>query len=790
MIVNGEGNPSARIMIIGEAPGAEEERSGHPFSGSSGQELNRILNDAGLNRSQCFVTNIARTRPYNNDIGQFIALKKKDITPEHQPLRDRYVKRPIIDGIASLEREISLVKPNVLVPVGNVALWALTGEWGIKKWRGSMLGGGEAPKIIPTYHPAAILRQWELRHITVHDFRRVAREQSSREYTNKPNWHFLVRPSLEAVIETLTRLLDRLDQQEVTLSFDLETRHGHIACAGISWTKLDAICIPFMCVESREGYWGPEEEGFVVYLLYRVLTHLNARVIGQNLLYDCQYTHRHWHFVPRVARDTMISHHVAFAGLPKALDFQASMYCDFYRYWKDDGKVWDRKMGEEQLWVYNCEDCVRTTECDEGSLSAIRHFNLEEPNNFQQRLFWAVLTSMLRGVRMDQKIRGQFAMELQTEISQREQYFIDVLGHPLNPRSPQQMQRLFYEDLGQPIILKRGKPGEPARPTLDDEALEKIGAREPILRPLLRRIAEYRSLGVFLSTFVSAPLDFDSRMRCSFNICGTETYRFSSSENPFGSGTNLQNIPKGGDDDDSGLELPNVRRLFIPDPGFTFFDTDLSSADLRIVVWESDEPEFKSMLAEGLDPYTEIAKEFYKDPSITKAHPKRQTFKSFAHGTNYLGSARGLAGRLGLSIHQSEQTQKWYFSRFPRIAAWQEDLKKRVRSDHCVHNAFGYTRYYFDRIDDDVFRQAAAWIPQSTVACIINRAYVNIHENLEEVQVLLQVHDSLAGQFPTHLEGFSLARLKEACKITVPYPDPLIIPIGLKTSMISWGDCE
>ncbi|MFS2212853.1 hypothetical protein, partial [Kosakonia cowanii] len=67
--------------------------------------------------------------------------------------------------------------------------------------------------------------------------------------------------------------------------------------------------------------------------------HPNVLVRGQNLLYDAQYTYRHWHFVPRVAQDTMISHHTMWAGLPKRLDFQASMYCDHYVYWKDEGKT-------------------------------------------------------------------------------------------------------------------------------------------------------------------------------------------------------------------------------------------------------------------------------------------------------------------------------------------------------------------------------------------------------------------------------------------------------------------
>jgi DNA polymerase-1 len=277
-------------------------------------------------------------------------------------------------------------------------------------------------------------------------------------------------------------------------------------------------------------------------------------------------------------------------------------------------------------------------------------------------------------------------------------------------------------------------------------------------------------------------------MRCSFNIAGTETYRFSSSTNAFGSGLNLQNIPKGGGNDD--LELPNVRSLFVPDPGHTFFDIDLSSADLRIVVWESDEPEFKAMLKAGADPYTEIAKEFYHDPTITKKDPRRQTFKSFAHGTNYLGTAKGLAERLGLSVHQAEQTQKWYFGRFPRIKKWQDDLRDQVTKRRMVQNVFGYRWYIFDRIEGTIFNQAAAWIPQSTVACLINRAYVAIDEQLPWCQVLLQVHDSLAGQFPAHMGQAAVDQIVRLAEIPLPYADPLTIGVGVKTSTVSWGECD
>jgi DNA polymerase I-like protein with 3'-5' exonuclease and polymerase domains len=95
-----------------------------------------------------------------------------------------------------------------------------------------------------------------------------------------------------------------------------------------------------MCVEDQEGYWNPSAEAEIVFLLYKLLTHPRVKVRGQNLLYDAQYTYRHWHFVPRVAQDTMISHHTLFAGLPKSLAFQSSIYSPEYIYWKDDGATW------------------------------------------------------------------------------------------------------------------------------------------------------------------------------------------------------------------------------------------------------------------------------------------------------------------------------------------------------------------------------------------------------------------------------------------------------------------
>lgn len=780
----------ARIMIVGEAPGEREVAEGQPFVGFAGQELSKMLSEAGIMRSECFITNVVRIRPPGNDINAFIAQKKSDISLQHIMMRDKFVLPAVRDGFELLKREIEMCRPNVIIAFGNVALWALTGSWGITSWRGSVMecdlemALDYKPKVVPAYHPASILRQWSWRQIAIHDLRRAATQAKFREVI-RPDYKFVIRPDYSTTLTILHQLYQQVCERPGKISVDIETRAGHTACIGLAWSDTEALCIPIMCVERPDGYWPLEQEAAISYALYQLLTHPNCEVIGQNFSYDAQYFYRHLHFTPRLKRDTMLTQHTLFSNLQKGLDFLSSMYCEHHLYWKDEGKEWDAKTGEDQLWTYNCKDAVITFEVDTAQQAAVDQMRLREVHDFQQRLFWPVLDSMNRGLRVDTSKRGEFAFTLQEEIAKREQWLIDVLGEPLNIKSPLQMKRMFYETLGQKPILSR-KTGTV---TCDDEALRKISEREPLLSPVTRKIAELRSLGVFLSTFVNAPLDTDGRMRCSFNIGGTETYRFSSSKNAFGSGLNLQNIPKGGGDDE--LELPNVRSLFVPDPGMTFFDIDLSSADLRIVVWESDEPEFKAMLKEGLDPYTEIAKEFYHDPTITKKDPRRQTFKSFAHGTNYLGTAKGLAERLGLGVHEAEQTQKWYFGRFPKIKKWQDDLKDQVYKRRMVQNVFGYRCYFFDRIEGTIFNQAAAWIPQSTVACLINRAYVKIYEELPEVQILLQVHDSLAGQFPTHLGDWMTNQIVSKAEIELPYAgDPLVIPVGVKTSTASWGDCD
>jgi uracil-DNA glycosylase/DNA polymerase I-like protein with 3'-5' exonuclease and polymerase domains len=850
--VPSSGPPNAKVMVVGEAPGEMEERQLAPFVGASGMELNRMLNEAGLLRSQCFLTNLCKYRPPRNKFDFWLrksprfpkkpskedeARRAAGIEPKtFVCLRDMLVDPRVAEGFEELKKEISLVHPEIIITVGGPSTWALTGRWGITKWRGSMLwtdlDSGQPPtKVIPTYHPAAILRQWDWRAIAVNDLRRAARFRNGAAYPT-PDYRFILRPSYSQVEDVLRSLIGRASvrSEPLRVSFDIETRAGHIACAGISWSPTDALCIPFMCLERREGYWDLEQESGIVQQLSRLLTHPNVRVVGQNILYDSQYTWRWWHFVPKVDQDTMISQHSIFSDMPKSLAFQASMYANYYVFWKDEGKDWEKDMREDQLWHYNCLDCVYTEEVGRVELETVRQLGLQPVHDFQQAMFWPVLQAMQRGIRIDRRRRDELILEVQVEI-QRRQNFIDFilrysdLGFSFNVDSPKQMHDLFYSKLNMPVQWKRGKPGEPQRPTLEDEALDKLSRLEPLLRPLVNSIRDIRTLSKFLSNFLLRPLDTDGRMRCAFNIGGSaggksapKTYRLSSSENAFGSGTNLQNIPseksksigkaaaRGAFDGTSDpYQFPNIREIFVPDPGYTWFDLDLERADLFVVCWEADDAMLKAAMRMGADIH--LLNSFVLDgreppplEELVESHPKygdhrgprkhlREFAKVFCHGTNYGGKPPTMAAHTGRTIIEVERAQRLWFGAHPGILRWHQAVHNQVIKRRYIENHFGYRWYIFDRVES-IIPEALAWIPQSTVSIVINRIWERLYREAPAVQVLAQVHDSLPGQFQTSRREECLTELRRCAKVTVPYPDPLTIPVSIKTSEVSWGHCQ
>lgn len=776
----------AQVMIIGEAPGAEEEVAGIPFVGYSGQELTRMLHEAGFLREECFLTNVCKYRPPMNDISAFF-IDSKQTKPNEL----------IQEGIRELRDEIRAVAPRLILALGNTPLWALTGVRGITKWRGSMLhleNDSSRIPLMPTYHPALILREWSYRAIAIHDLKR-ARACLLNGGWPKRDVRFRLRPSYEEAMETLGALLQRARSELLELASDLETRSGYIACHGMAWSESDAISIPFMCVERPSGYWTLDEEVNLWERQRELLEHENVSVIGQNYLYDAQYFARRWGYVPRLRHDTMFMQHVAYAALPKGLDFLSSMYRPYHRYWKDEGKNWDKHMPEDQLWSYNCEDAIATWEVRHALEKVLRSMpNQWQLYQFQMRLWRPILDMMLRGVRIDERRRSETAAKLVEAVESKKQEIERILGQPFNVNSPKQMKELFYDQLKCKLVVNR----KTRQPTCDEDALRLFGEREPLLRCLTERIGDIRSLGTLLSNILEAERDADGRMRTGFSPT-KETLRWSSSKNAFGGGTNMQNWTKGDEDkkpeEVTGYPVPNVRKLIIPDQGMEIASIDLTGADAQAVAWEADDKDLKKIFRENKVKVHAInARTMWPDKCKTGyEQPFYDLARTGVHLVNYVGGDETLAAAMGYSQWQAKQFREAWFRAHPRILDWHKRIENQLQTTRCVRNAFGYRRFFFERIEG-VLPEAIAWIGQSTTACITNRAFDRMAGSpilrALGVELLLQVHDEIVFQYPAHRRQTVLEQVHPLIHIQVPYPDPLIIPWGLKLSDRSWGECE
>lgn len=588
------GPHNARVMIVGESYGREEARKGIPFCGTAGGLLEDLLADVALPgidrhpeteqlRDSVFITNIVNEQPRGNNMWEFFHPTTQAKKEGRLSTRGLYPHDNVLRGLDKLYAQIEAVQPELIIGFGNYTLWALTEDFfgignssrprgwqgnyptrkvptGIVSRRGSQLcteTTSQRIPFLPTIHPAAFARAWYMRHWVVHDLAaraplafRHGRNRSATLRWNPPDWNFIVRPDYDTVINTLDNLLAKACVGQLRIASDLETKPGRfITCVGLAWSKTDAICIPFIH-NVNQNYWTPEEEQQIWRRLCRIHTHPNIQIIGQNYLYDTQYIWQEWGIQVTPYMDTMIAQHVLWPGELKGLHFLASMYADYYRYWKDEGKELDTK-DDVEGWTYNCKDCVYTWEISYTLEDLLHSVNLTPQYLERMQQFPMAFEMMDYGVPIDHKVRNEIRTELMLAIEAHEQKLIACMPDAAIPptksknaapwyRSDPQLMTIIYDVLGlKPVI----KPSTGSR-TLDKDAIPVLCTKYPEMILLLHTIEELRSMNNSYNA-AGAKLDPDGRLRTSINLAGPETMRWATSENAYGRGKNLQNITTG-----------------------------------------------------------------------------------------------------------------------------------------------------------------------------------------------------------------------------------------------------
>jgi hypothetical protein len=227
-----------------------------------------------------------------------------------------------------LSDELVEIDPNLVLAMGNTAMWALTGKTAISKLRGATTISTHCAsgfKVLPTYHPAAVLRQWDLRPIVVADCCKALYESTFPEI-RRPYREIWIEPTIEDINEFLISCADA-----PLLSVDIETSGRRITCIGFSPSPRLALVIPFVDPKRLGGnYWPTAEIECEVWEIIReVLERPSPPKLFQNGLYDIGFLFRAYGIkVAGAAEDTMLLHHALQPESVKDLGFLGATYAN------------------------------------------------------------------------------------------------------------------------------------------------------------------------------------------------------------------------------------------------------------------------------------------------------------------------------------------------------------------------------------------------------------------------------------------------------------------------------
>jgi uracil-DNA glycosylase len=340
----------ARIVVVGEAWGSEEAEAQAPFVGPSGKLLYGLLAQAGIPKQDCYFTNVFNLQPQGsfplNDLKNLCGSKAEGISGFPAISSGKFVRAEFAGELTRLYKEIVNECPTIILALGATAAWALAGTTGIRKIRGApgVISGpalqavGKDIKLFPTYHPAAVLREWTLRPIVIADLIKAERESRFPE---------LIRPKREIWIEPTLVDLDTFEHDYIrrgdSLSVDIETVGDQITCVGFAPSVDRAIVVPFHNPVARDGnYWPSHADELKAWEFVRRWCYMTVppahrtrwfdlpylRGVGQNFLYDM---HRLWRSMGIIAHnedDTMLLHHSLQPEMEKGLGFLATIYTE------------------------------------------------------------------------------------------------------------------------------------------------------------------------------------------------------------------------------------------------------------------------------------------------------------------------------------------------------------------------------------------------------------------------------------------------------------------------------
>lgn len=302
-----------------------------PLVGPAGREFARLLADAGLAPplphpyageldmvdwwpEVCadrglFLTNTFAFRPANNSIPS-LCCGKKDLPSDYTlpPIgQGKYIRPEFLGELDRLGEELAAVKPNLVVPLGGTACWAVLQSRAIGSLRGTVAPSIHPPglKCLPANHPSAILYNWSMRPVLLADLMKAKRECEFPDI-RRPRRLITVRPTLHEICAWAAQPADYY-------AVDIETFRGQISRIGFARNVADALVIPFHDPSKPDwSYWPAARDELLAWKFVQCLLERDTPKIFQNGLFDLQYILRMGLRPRNCLHDTMILHHARY----------------------------------------------------------------------------------------------------------------------------------------------------------------------------------------------------------------------------------------------------------------------------------------------------------------------------------------------------------------------------------------------------------------------------------------------------------------------------------------------
>ena len=793
--IPGHGNPEAKILVVGESPHVKDTKA---FAHS--REVLSLLREAGISSSDLWLTNVSKYFvPPNPPKGKKIPFQ----------IRAKLAGVDLQQQLAELRTEIADVNPNVVIALGNTALWATTGlssksstkkmddgsyvdttSGGIGDYRGSILWGPGC-KVVPTYNPeqlnsygSAEFKGYWNRSVILFDFKRALLQSQFRE---------LRRPTrVLQVCKSANQLRQFLKSSTGKPSVDIEARGKCIPnCVGISFSPSHGLTVPLWHEGEIESVCSISKYDMIEMWILLGEFLGNNEVVGQNLKYDQDKLYRLGFPFRGVASDTLLKSFALNSELPKSLAFLTSIYTE-EPFYKNEG-MYEGKL--EDLLIGCARDACVTKEIDDKlSVELNEVGGMEYYENFILKLHKFYLDIDNEGMNVSPEKRDELYKKYISWSERLSYELFALVGEPINVNSPKQIATLLYDNFN--IPSRKGANEEAITDILNLQNLKLSDDK----RRVLELILEKRRVEKTISTYLAVLPDYDGKVRTSYFPC-LDTGRSSTSQleppirpsvevvggdgktknRPIGIA--FQTMTKHGD---IGAD---VRAMYVPDKGHVFIQADSAQAEARVVFLLADDEEALRLIDEH-DYHALTASWFfggseadYSKRVIGYEHPIRFVGKTLRHAGHLGAGARRAAAtvntdarkfKINVKIDEkfAQKALDTFHNKQPKIRGnFHNGIIEALNRDRRVlHSGIPYginariggRRQFLERWGDELFRQSFSYIPQRSVSDNTKAAGLRIKSREPRLaRCIIEAHDALMFMIPEKEVSYFAGILKE-----------------------------